>query len=262
MGKAFLYGSGGGAGLNFDVKGYQTEAELLAAAPKANTIGVVTAEPITGWIFDTNEPADLVNGMLWFPTGKTSIVEFNALKKNGVQVYPLSAKQYISGVLVDVDAATYRGGEWVDWVEIYLVNSDAFRAETAYGGSTGTYSFSEDGYYGMLTNKLDCSVVSKEKINLTDIKYITAPYSLNLISGNLANYADGRFSLCIASGNSALGEDGTPPIVSADASKSSSGELKLDTSSLKGEYYIWILFATWTTSFKAEATVGDLSFYR
>lgn len=119
-----IYGFGGGGGgseLNFDVKDFRTEAELLASAGKENRIGVVTPVPMTGWRFDANQPEDLQEGEAWFSIGTSSEVEFNALKKNGIQVYPLSAKQYIGGAWVNVTAMSYQSGEWVDWFT-YLYN--------------------------------------------------------------------------------------------------------------------------------------------
>lgn len=107
---------GGSGGLNFKVVGYATEAELLADTPKENTIGVITSIPITGYHFGTEKPSPAAEGMVWITTGTSSKVEFNALKKDGIQVYPLSAKQMVSGVLKDVTAKSYQGGKWATWV--------------------------------------------------------------------------------------------------------------------------------------------------
>ena len=63
-----MYGFGGGGGgsvLNFDVKDFRTEAELLASAGKENRIGVVSPVPMTGWRFDANQPEDLQEGEVW-----------------------------------------------------------------------------------------------------------------------------------------------------------------------------------------------------
>lgn len=111
----------GGAALNFDVKAYASEEALLAATPAENTIGVVTTTDITSWEFTSEEPSAPEEGMVWFSTGFSSSIEFNALKKNGIQVYPLFAKQYISGTFVDVTAMSYQGGEWHEWA-VYLFN--------------------------------------------------------------------------------------------------------------------------------------------
>lgn len=118
------FGGGGGAALNFDVKAYATEEALLADTPKENTIGIITTTAINGWVFSATEPAEPVEGMVWISTGTTSTIEFNALKKNGIQVCPLSVKQYISGAWVDVAAMSYQDGEWVNFTTCnYLYNN-------------------------------------------------------------------------------------------------------------------------------------------
>ena len=109
---------GGGAGLNFSVVGGTTQP----TNPNENTIWVNTSEPITSYVFSAVRPAATA-GMVWINTGVSSAVEFNALKKNGIQVCPLSAKQYISGAWVDKTARSYQRGAWADWWNgVYLFN--------------------------------------------------------------------------------------------------------------------------------------------
>ena len=101
----------GGAEINFEVVG-----NPQPPAPTNNTIWVDTDTEITGWHFKATEPESPSTGMVWFPIGTESPVEFNALKENGIEVYPLSAKQYVGGAWVDVTTKTYQGGEWVEWL--------------------------------------------------------------------------------------------------------------------------------------------------
>lgn len=103
---------GGGGGLNFSVVGGTSQP----VNPKENTIWVNTETEISGWVFSATEPESPLDGMVWILTGTSSKVEFNVLKKNYVQVYPISAKQYVSGAWVDVTAKSYQGSEWVDWI--------------------------------------------------------------------------------------------------------------------------------------------------
>lgn len=100
--------SGGGTALNFRVVGGTT----APANPAENCIWVNTDTPITSWIFSATEPSPAEAGMVWISTGTSSNIEFNALKKNGIQVYPLSAKQYVSGAWVAKTAKSYQGGAW------------------------------------------------------------------------------------------------------------------------------------------------------
>lgn len=118
--------TGGGAGsgdaaLNFNVVAYATEEELLATAPMENTTGIVTTTPITRWIFSATEP-NPTEGMVWIITYTYSPGDFNALKKNGIQVYPVGAKQYISGSWVNCPAKICQNGGWVD-LFLYLYNT-------------------------------------------------------------------------------------------------------------------------------------------
>lgn len=130
-------GGGGGAPLNFKVVGNPQPTN-----PKENTIWLNTDVPIGRWYFSATQPEGLNAGDVWFFIGVSSPVAFNALKKNGVMVYPISAKQYIDGAWIAVTAQIYQGGEWVAWVETYMVNDSTFTARIAYTGSysRGTYS--------------------------------------------------------------------------------------------------------------------------
>lgn len=101
---------GGGAGLNFKVVGGATQP----ASATENTIWVNTDTAITSYVFSVTEPTG-IPGLVWITTGATGSVEFNAIKKNYIQIYPISAKQYISGAWVDKTAKSYQNGEWVDW---------------------------------------------------------------------------------------------------------------------------------------------------
>ena len=110
MGQAFLHGNGGANPLNFKVVGNPQPTN-----PRENTIWIDTDTPITSYVFSATQPAGS-SGMVWIITGTSSGAEFNALKKNGIQVYPISAKQYIGGAWVDKTAKSYQNGEWVVWV--------------------------------------------------------------------------------------------------------------------------------------------------
>lgn len=111
-----MAGGGGGAALNFKVVPGLTQPGTASE----NTIWVTT-ERIGAWYFSATQPENMQEWDVWFQTGTESAVEFNAIKKNAVQVYPLSAKQMVSGLLMDVTAMSYKNGEWVEWI-CYLFN--------------------------------------------------------------------------------------------------------------------------------------------
>lgn len=112
-------GGGGGAGLNFAIIGGVTKP----TNPRKNTIWVNTPTEITRWVFDTNEPAELDEGMLWIVTGTSSKVAFNALKKDTLMVYPTTCKQFVDGTWVDVPAESYISEEWVEWFTYLFVEN-------------------------------------------------------------------------------------------------------------------------------------------
>ena len=127
-----MYGFGGGSGgLNFTVVGGTT----APSNPKENMIWVNTSTAITDWVFSATQPT-AASGRVWIFTGTSSTFEFNALKKNGIQVYPISAKQYVSGAWVNVAAMSYQNGEWVNWWDgTMYASGDEFKHIT--GGWSG-----------------------------------------------------------------------------------------------------------------------------
>lgn len=135
MGTGFKHGAGGGNPLNFKVVGNPQPSN-----PKENTIWINTDDKITSYIFSATQPTGSA-GMVWISTGTTSTVAFNALKKNGIQVYPISAKQYVSGAWVDVTAKSRQGGEWVDWW-----NGELYKIGNEYASLTGGWGSTDIGY--------------------------------------------------------------------------------------------------------------------
>lgn len=107
---------GGGAGLNFSVVGGTTQP-----TGKENLIWVNTDTAVTGWAFSSTQPTG-AEGLVWLQTNKTSAVAFNALKKNGLWVYPTGCQQYVSGAWVVKTAKIYQSGAWVDFYA-YLYNA-------------------------------------------------------------------------------------------------------------------------------------------
>lgn len=99
------------APLNFAVVGGTT----APTSPASNTIWANTSVDITGYAFTASEP-DMSDGFLWVSVGDASPVAFNALVGNCLMVYPLTAKQCVDGVWVDVACMTYQNGAWVEWI--------------------------------------------------------------------------------------------------------------------------------------------------
>ena len=231
MAKGFKYGAGGTA-LSFKVAGGTAEP----ASPKENTIWVHTDTEITNWIFSAAEPDPPLAGMVWISTGTFSPVEFNALKKNGIQVYPMSAKQYVSGAWVDKEVKSYQNGAWADWWNGELfINGNQYEAFTGgwvrsdyYKGNddntnTGTLTVENTIYLSTSTGTYCKSVRTSNKIDLTNwktLKYTVTQYNKGEAAILVTSQVGDVDNVSVAIGNFAVGEN------------------SLDINELTGEYYI------------------------
>lgn len=132
---------------------------------KENTIWVNTDTEITNWHFSATEPESPVEGMVWFSTGTSSHAEFNVLKKNGITVYPLTAKQYVDAAWVSVTANSFQNGEWVYWWQ-----GELFKDGNEYTGVTGGWQARDmkvtgataNGAAPVITKNGDSVTVSQE----------------------------------------------------------------------------------------------------
>lgn len=240
MAKGFKHGAGGGASLNFKVVG-----NPQPTSPKENTIWLNTDVPIGGWYFNATQPEGLSEGDVWFSIGTSSPVAFNALKKNGVMVYPISAKQYISGAWVNVTTKSYQGGKWVDWITYLFDNGNQFNATTggfvtrsmSYNSTNSTKATpSVSNANGMMTitigtNNAGGAVTTANKIDLSS-------KSILYFDGYLKGHGDSHpdyFSICIWS---ALGTYRTDNLVAYYNSDGKDSIKTIDVSKLSGSYYI------------------------
>lgn len=244
MGECILYGNGGsggsGSGLNFKVVGDTTQP----ANPSENMIWVNTDAEITSWIFSAAEPTEPTEGMVWISTGVVSSTTFNALKKNGIQIYPAHAKHYVSGSWIQKFAKIYQGGTWVDfwnnvlyesgneyefvtggWIgtpKKYDSGSNAVEAKITRGSTTITMKSNGDG---------GCLVHTANKIDLTN-------YSKLVFDGKVSKAS----SYASLANMRVWSNFGTYQTSNAAATASlqyhSDGEVTLDVSKLTGSYYI------------------------
>lgn len=118
MAKGFKNGAGGIL-LNFKVIG-----NPQPSTARENTIWVDT-DKINNYYFSPEQPGNMAEYDVWFPMDTASPVKFDALKKNGIQVFPGSAKQYIGGVLSSKVASIYQNDAWTQFSynRVYLFKS-------------------------------------------------------------------------------------------------------------------------------------------
>lgn len=133
MAKGFKHGGGAAAApLNFKVVGGTNRP----SAPGENTVWV-NGEEITSWVLSPAEP-EAAEGMVWVAVGAASECAFNALKKNALMVFPLSAKIFTGGAWETAEASIYQGGLWKQlsrsWDGYYFKDGDQYESVT--GGWT------------------------------------------------------------------------------------------------------------------------------
>jgi len=231
--------SDGGAWLNFKVVGGTTQP----SNPKENTIWVNTSAEITSW-----QLGDYPNPGWEEPEGKVLInaeasanansPTFNALKKNGLRVRPLSFYQRISGVWVRKAGAIYQNGQWNNlftwlyqdgtnftnitggWKTAGVSANDNWTAKVpsiAYNPTNITLTLSENGHL------VSGIVYTANKIDLTNVSKIY----FNGSSGGVDDYMR---SLAVFS---AATYEGRVAAVGGIVNGSA-----LDVSSLSGSYYV------------------------
>ena len=222
--------STGGANLNFSVNAYHS-ADAFPSVTSENAIGVITNVDIATYVFCQEEPAQAQNGVVWFKTGVSSAVEFDAISENTIMVYPLSAKQYIDGAWVHLPAKIYKSGEWVDWwTGVLFDNGDQCVEHTGgWSNSTNTTSLSQ-GVYSSLNYSTPVS--TNNKIDLT------AWNTLNITLSSVTTQMQFGIS------NVANVTSGSQFILSSVQNKY--GTYSIDLSSVSGEYYIALIAGTST----------------
>lgn len=199
---------GGGTSLNFKVVGGTTQP----ASPKENTIWVNTSTAIPSWAFSATEPGSPVAGMVWIATGASSTAPapFNALKKNTLEVYPQTVKQYVNGVWELREAKIYQSETWIQfsaedpgdvlyepgdehsvytggWVKSDEQSSDDFWDYTGGAFETPVEKTSEGIrlYYSGANKKYNCSIRTARKVDLSGYSTLTIKSTPSGNTGNL-----------------------------------------------------------------------------
>lgn len=226
-----------GVELNFNVVG----GTSAPSSPSENTIWVNTNTTITSWVFSATQPTGS-EGKVWIKVDTSSNAEFNALKENGIQVYPMAAYQYVSGAWVAKTAKTYQSGAWVEWIT-YLFNEGDTCDDITGGWSNSGYSYSGtvDGSSYTYTKvsptigdtikvsvgaELKVSIAGTAKmIDLTDVKTVAVDVE-SVVGQAFVNVTTSK----------ALGSNYAVQKVLTASSAGTT--VNLDVSSLSGSYYV------------------------
>lgn len=230
-------GGGGGGSLNFKVVG----GTSAPASPAENTIWVNTSVTITGWVFSAAAPTSPAAGMVWFSTGSSSSVAFNAVKKNGIWVYPAGCQQYVSGEWVTKTAKIYQSDAWKDWqLTLYKAGTKRVKFTDGNGTAYGTASLN----WGAATADFTSNQPSDTRAYTSIYTYTPlmnlAGYSQLVCTLSAASYADSNAHFIIAVSSATaptLSYQGvvTNVLGQAQASTGSSLTLALDISSIPRE---------------------------
>lgn len=224
-------GSGGGKAenpLNFNVVAYPSEVELNTATADGYTIGVVTTNPIMGWCFASEQPENMVEGEIWFNVSTSSLGAFNALKENTLMVYPVSAKQMVSGALVDVKAKSWIDGAWVDcWNGILYDNGKEVVSWT------GGWVEIAGSLYGT-GSRLDYIIhYTEEKINVSNFNKLSI--HLDVMKGSGLDYENAVIGIASAVTNSSV-----TAVAYANVPSYSTGQIISLDDLPDGEFYIYL----------------------
>lgn len=249
MGHGYKHGSGGGTSLNFKVVGGLTRP----TNPPEKTIWVNTATPITSYIFSATEPSSAEEGMVWISVGTASNVAFSATKKNPIMVYPLYAKQYVSGAFESVSAMSYQEG-WKEWSR-YLVSASGLAPELGemiVRGESGVSMSITNRSGGGITIKRTSgnagfvSAFSENKFNVSEFK------TMRIKTGNV-NYGE-QIYIGLHNSNTTVQNENTYSRVMRIVAGT---ENKLDISDLSGGYYLAFGFSA--AGYTQEAEILEIT---
>ncbi len=182
-------------------------------------------------------------GQVWINIGTSATAPINALKKNGIIVYPIAVKQYVSRVWSSRDAQTYQHGKWVEWIPAGLLYDKGDQITSVTGGwytpveVIGKVTYNEKSITVAVTNNEDGYIqcATKNKIDLTDYKTIKV---------NVTNFSKSGTSTPKLTISSKVGA-GFTRIAEKDIT--ATGEFSLDVSTFNSEYYV-SFYGYWATN--------------
>lgn len=226
---------GGGASVfNFKVIGGTSRPNN----PKENAFWVSTDVPITSWQFSGTEPAAPAEGLVWLATGKASTAAFNALKKNAVMVYPLYAKQFVSGQWVGKEVQVYQGGQWTA-----LFSGLIYEAGTYYTEHT-SYMLPDTAVVEDTDSAVILSTVTKKT---SEVYKVFGPIPLDdintlaMTSAFTDSVSGAHRRVLYVAQSPGVGYADAALIETAEVSSKWTTEatITLDVSGLSGEYYVY-----------------------
>lgn len=202
--------------------------------PTKNMIWVQTENAIGKVHFSGVEPSSVNDNDIWIYTGNGSSVAFDAIKIGNDTmntVYPISAKQYVSGAWVDKTAKIWQNGAWNDWF-----TGELFKNGNDFEPVSGGWYCTNDGTKLVVTLNKGLGGrryhiwTNKKAINLSNYKTVSIT-----VSGGAQDITTMCIGIFTSSGSGA----NITPVVSKEQETFANGTHTLDVSSLSsGNYYI------------------------
>lgn len=238
MGNAFLYGANGSAALNFRIIGGTTQPQ----SPRENDIWVNTSVPINGWIFSAEQPSNASEGMVWIKTGISSLNEFNALKKNAIQLYPNAVKIYTGSSWTNAESKIWRNGQWVDILGgTIFENGVWYYDQLKFTNAGGTITDGMTTGIQVPNVNSACAYIGAYVMlsgaNTLSVEYSDASWNTGNEFTHIGVFVSDEnppdpLALCYGAPTYAV----AAKLVSDPGV---SGTITLDVSSVNGEYYVW-----------------------
>ena len=191
-------------------------------------LSVVDGDPFSFTVITSVE-----EGFVWIQTSTESTTPFNALKKNGIEVYPISAKQYSGGAWIDKTVKMYIGGVWVDW---WTWDGELYIRGDEYEDITGGWAIADVPPGGW--NYTNAATLTKNADNMVAVGKLNTLYTNNKI--DVTNYN----TLVVKGTTSHWGTFGVKPTRSSTEDGTSgswtNGDTvgRLDISKVTGEHYV------------------------
>lgn len=223
---------GGGAALNFKII-----CNPQPETARENTIWIDT-DDATNWMFSATQPETAEDGMVWIATGISSTTSFNALRKNAVMMYPLTAQQFVDGAWVEKTAKIYQGVEWKSfWNGQLYIRGDEFLPIT--GGwepyfdsnwyKEGTFSKKDDRI--TLSGAKDTFIIAKP-VKLVDLTHY------NRIDVYLENVHHSAIHLSLVEEGKSFRADNYIADTKLEKTSLAEGIISLDVSTFSGKFQV------------------------
>lgn len=173
---------GGSGGASVYVKSYATKEGLLASTANENTIGVVTASPVSDFYIQSTAPAHAA-GRVYIHTGTSGNCSLNI--GNNVTIYPLYARISNGNTWTSIPMYVRKGGAWVTPNLVLMENKVKVNEFTKNAGTSITVNGLDLSLYNSSATEKHCGYL---EVDLTDWRKLYCKIYTNLFSSYASMY--------------------------------------------------------------------------